>query len=339
MALEAGGEIRLKPRTIEGAEEREGNAVEAYLPDGQQRLTSSYQSLRHEGPVDTHDNRGRRIKRWYYIDMLAAMDPNADRVDAIVSLPKDKGETRNFGREVPRDLSSRELEYEQHIMPTERLLDNGLSWLFGYVGHWNCRDDEHPDGGGFTFYERFNQSVMSRFSEYNLPVISLDKGTTKEAVCTVFEKVNTGGVTLSMFELVTASFTAQDENLSLTEDWDSRRSRLHSAFGVLQGIGGDQFLHVIALLTTSSSSSSRASRCSRCSSKPFLTPTSLTPGSSPAGTAATWATRGWSMPARPLTPATRAILTNRETARAASPSGPPIAILCAIASLRLCVEN
>ena len=95
--------------------------------------------------------------------MLAAMDPNGDREDAIVSVPEDKKETRNFGREVIRDLSSRELEYEQHMMPTERLLDNSLSWLFGYVGHWNGRDDEHPDGGGFSFYERFNQYVMSQF--------------------------------------------------------------------------------------------------------------------------------------------------------------------------------
>ena len=136
------------------------------------------------------------------------------------------------------------------MMPTERLLDNSLSWLFGYVGHWNGRDDEHPDGGGFSFYERFNQYVMSQFSEYSLPVISLDKETPKEAVCTVFEKVNTGGVTLSMFELVTASFAAQDENLSLREDWGARRNRLHGAFGVLQGIGGDQFLQAVALLTT-----------------------------------------------------------------------------------------
>ena len=90
---------------------------------------------------------------------------------------------------------------------------------------------------------------MSQCSEYSLPVISLDKETPKEAVCTVFEKVNTGGVTLSMFELVTASFAAQDENLSL-KDWDSRRNHLHGAFGVLQGIGGDQFLQAVALLTT-----------------------------------------------------------------------------------------
>ena len=250
MMLEAGGEIRLKSRMIEGAQEESTDPVQAYLLDGQQRLTSLYQSLWHQGPVDTHDNRGRRIQRWYYVDMLTAMDPDADREEAIVSVPVDKKETRNFGREIVRDLSSQELEYEQHMMPTERLLDSSLSWLFGYVGHWQGRDDEHPEGGGFAFYERFNQSVMSAFTNYSLPVISLDKGTTKEAVCTVFEKVNTGGVTLSMFELVTASFAAQDEEFSLREDWDERRNRLHSGHGALQGIEGDQFLQAVALLTT-----------------------------------------------------------------------------------------
>ena len=250
MTLEAGGEIRLKSRMIEGAEDKAGNWPDAFLLDGQQRLTSLYQSLRHADAVDTHDNRGRRIRRWYYINMLAAMDPTVDREDAIVSVPEDRKETRNFGREVVLDLSSRELEYENHMMPTERLLDNSLSWLFGYIGHWQGRDDEHPEGGGFGFFERFNQSVMSAFADYSLPVISLDKETPKEAVCTVFEKVNTGGVTLSMFELVTASFAAQDEEFSLREDWDARRKRLHSAHGSLQGIGGDQFLQVVALLAT-----------------------------------------------------------------------------------------
>ena len=250
MTLEAGGEIRLKSRMIEGAEEKAGKRPDAFLLDGQQRLTSMYQSLWHGDAVDTHDNRGRRIRRWYYIDMLASMDPTVDREDAIVSVPENKKETRNFGREVVRDLSSQELEYEQHMMPTERLLDESLSWLFGYIHHWQGRDDEHPLGGGFAFYERFNKTVMSEFAAYDLPVISLDKETPKEAVCTVFEKVNTGGVTLSMFELVTASFAAQDERFSLREDWSSRRNRLHGAYGALQGIEGDQFLQAVTLLAT-----------------------------------------------------------------------------------------
>ena len=65
----------------------------------------------------------------------------------------------------------------------------------------------------------------------------------------MFEKVNTGGVTLSMFELVTASFAAQDENLSLREDWDIRRNRLHGAFGALAALYvelGDQLAPAVA---------------------------------------------------------------------------------------------
>ena len=63
MMLEAGGNIQLRSRMIEGAQAPQQNNVEAFLLDGQQRLTSLYQSLWHEGAVDTHDARGRRIKR------------------------------------------------------------------------------------------------------------------------------------------------------------------------------------------------------------------------------------------------------------------------------------
>ena len=247
MTLQAGGEIRLKSRMIEGAEASTANAVDVFLLDGQQRLTSLYQSLLHKGPVVTHDNRGQRIKRWYYVDMMAVMDPDVDREEAIISVPEDRRETRDFGREVVKDLSSREREFEQHMMPTEQLLD-GMGWLLEYNGYWMSR--EHPAGNVGTFLPAYQQSVLSAFADYLLPVISLDKDTPKEAVCTVFEKVNTGGVTLSMFELVTASFAAQDENFSLRDDWDARRDRLHRTYGVLKGVSGNQFLQAVTLLST-----------------------------------------------------------------------------------------
>ena len=250
MTLQAGGEIRLRCRMIEGADEQPSNVAEEFLLDGQQRLTSLFQSLLYPGPVETKDNRGRRIKRWYYIDMLAATDPSVDREDAVISVPEDKRETRNFGRDEVRNLSSVDREYEQHMMPTEKLLDESPMWLLGYISHWQGREEEHPEGGAVKFYERFNEFVRSQFASYSLPVISLDKQTPKEAVCTVFEKVNTGGVTLSMFELVTASFAAQDEDFSLREDWDKRKNSLHGTSGALQGIKGDQFLQAIALLAT-----------------------------------------------------------------------------------------
>ncbi len=248
MTLLSGGEINFRTRTIEGVEENGTNSAEAFLLDGQQRLTSLYQALRHPGPVDTHDARGKKIKRWYYIDMQKAMDTFVDMEEAIISVPEDRKVTRDFGRELVLDLTSSELEYQHHMVPTEQLFDI-YDWLWDYVEHWRRNTNQHPKGDAHKFSKDFKDAVAEKFKEYSLPVIELAKETPKEAVCTVFEKVNTGGVVLNVFELATASFAADASNFSLRDDWDQRRQRMYS-YGVLQGVQGDQFLQTIALLKT-----------------------------------------------------------------------------------------
>ncbi|HLZ73335.1 MAG TPA: hypothetical protein VKV26_25805, partial [Dehalococcoidia bacterium] len=86
-----------------------------------------------------------------------------------------------------------------------------------------------------------------RFKQYHIPVILLGKETPKEAVCQVFEKVNTGGVSLTVFELLTATFAADDFNLR--DDWDARLKRLrrHRA---LESVENTDFLQAISLLST-----------------------------------------------------------------------------------------
>ena len=55
-------------------------------------------------------------------------------------------------------------------------------------------------------WKRFDKEVVDRFEKYQFPIIELDKATPREAVCQVFEKVNTGGEPLTVFELLTATF-------------------------------------------------------------------------------------------------------------------------------------
>lgn len=246
MTLEAGGDVKFMPRPIEGVSGI-SDVPQEFLLDGQQRLTSLYQSLLHPGPVDTVDSRNRRFKRWYYVDMLKAVDPRFDRDDVFISVPEDRRILKNFGREVDRDLSSPESEYKHHMMPTERLF-NGMNWLFKYMGYWESSNTPHPEGSVVDFCDKFQKQVIDPFIEYQLPVITLGKRTPKEAVCIVFEKVNTGGVTLNVFELVTATFAADD--FRLRDDWAARSDRLREAYGVLQGIGSGQFLQIVTLLAT-----------------------------------------------------------------------------------------
>ena len=248
MTLSAGGEIRLKARPIEGVDEGAAESPDTYLLDGQQRLTSLYQSLRYAGPVDTHDNRNKRIRRWYYIDMKVAIEPDADPERLVISVPEDKRLTRDFGREELLNLSTQEREYKEHKIPTEQIL-NPLEWIMGYLNYW--KEELSPDCDAQEISNKFTQTVVSQFTKYQLPVISLTKETPKEAVCAVFEKVNTGGVTLNVFELATASFAADAEHFSLRDDWEERKKRLYNSLGgVLQGVDGNQFLQAVALLKT-----------------------------------------------------------------------------------------
>ena len=64
--------------------------------------------------------------------------------------------------------------------------------------HKNVRDD----------FRAFKRQILENFKYYRVPVIALDRSTSKEAVCVVFEKVNTGGKPLDAFELVTAMYAA-----------------------------------------------------------------------------------------------------------------------------------
>lgn len=249
MTLSADGEVQFQKRMIEGAPPNGDSNHERYLLDGQQRLTSLYQALRYPEAVTTRDRPGgnKTIKRWYYLDMQAAVNPLTDPEDAIISMPEDHVERRDIGRKIVRDLSSPELEFQEHMMPTERIMNNA-AWGYEYAQYWNNSGEQHPHGNAFEFFMQVQNAVLNNFTRYELPVINLDKDTTKEAVCTVFEKVNTGGVTLNVFELLTATLAA--DGFSLRDDWNARRNRMCTNFGVLQGVDGTNFLQAVTLLAT-----------------------------------------------------------------------------------------
>ena len=250
MTLSSGGDIRFRTRLVEGVSENGTTSPDRFLLDGQQRLTSLYQALLHPDPVATQDARGQRRLTWFYIDMRRAVSDAADREDAVICVPQNKKVTRDFGRETVLDLSDPEFEYEELMFPTEKLFDP-LEWTLNYTKYWGSRASLHPEGDPTEFFTKFNNGVIKPFSDYLLPVIHLEKETPKEAVCTVFEKVNTGGVPLNVFELATASFAAESEEFSLRDDWRDRRQRLYPSYGgVLQGIEGEHFLQAVALLKT-----------------------------------------------------------------------------------------
>lgn len=243
MFLEYGNEsIRFKYRTIEGAPENENTPDELIL-DGQQRLTSIYNALYGEKPVKTKTDKGQEITRYYYIDMVAALDNFVDRVDAITSVPETRVVTSDFGRKVELDLSSPQKEYEQKMFPLNSILNPGkyAKWQNDFLQYHNY------DGEATKLFMDFLTNIIVPLGQYTLPVITLDKNTPKEAVCQVFENVNTGGVSLTVFELVTAIFAMS--NFELRNDWEKRKKNYFNG-EILHIVSATDLLTACTLLST-----------------------------------------------------------------------------------------
>lgn len=241
MFLRAGGETRFRQRSVEGVH-TVSNDAESLILDGQQRMTSLFQSIALNSPVQTHDERGRKITGWFYLDIEAAVNSEVDREIAVKFLPEDRID-RNPRRRTTLDCSTPEKEYEAKLFPLNQIMDSS-DWAEGFREYY---DYAKPIRG---LWKNFSTDVVKRFERYQLPLIELGKETPREAVCQVFEKVNTGGEALTVFELLTATFAADE--FELRPDWEERRNAWmkDSRYRVLEHVKDTDFLQIVTLLAT-----------------------------------------------------------------------------------------
>lgn len=241
MMLRTGGEVRFLQRPVEGAEQTAVKPADRLILDGQQRLTSLFQALLLGHAIETIDSRKRPTIGWFYMDMAAALDPLGDREEAIRFLPEDKI-VRNFRNEAIEDYSTQDKEFAASLFPLHHVFDPE-DWQMGYQEHWDYDKDR------IKTWNAFYRDVVKRFDQYQVPVIELGAATPKQAVCQVFEKVNTGGVTLTVFELLTATFAADE--FQLRKDWDERRHEWRGdEYRVLHDVTNTDFLQIVSLLAT-----------------------------------------------------------------------------------------
>lgn len=241
MFLEAGG-VPFKPRLFTGVSLQPAPAPKILVLDGQQRLTSLYLALRSGQPVPTHTEKGTDIRRLYFLDMARCLDESADREEAVLSVPETLQITSDFGRKIDLDISTPELQYRQRLFPVALLFDiqGFMDWESGFSAHYQFAAE------AMQFMQRFRNDIWLRFQQCKVPAIELTQDTPREAVCQVFEKVNTGGVTLTVFELMTATFAADEFNLR--DDWEARQERLTTKHDVLTAVDGTSFLTAVTLL-------------------------------------------------------------------------------------------
>ena len=170
--------------------------------DGQQRLTSLYQSLYGRG------------KHRFFLDMVKAALSDDWAEDEVISYKK---ATSKVLKEVD-DVKT--LASERRI-PLQVLFghDGGfMNWAVMAMGH--LPSDEQTDFLQFAT-SIYNEKLM-RFQNYQFPVVTLSAETTPAALCTIFETLNNTGVKLTVFELLTARFARY--KINLREKWDQAKN-------------------------------------------------------------------------------------------------------------------
>jgi len=244
MLLKTGNDqVRFKPKPLEGTSVPAGADPGLLLLDGQQRLTSLTQALSGGGLVSTKDDRGKLLDRRYYVDIAMALE-GEDRMDeAVHSIPGDGVVRSNFNRRIDLDLSTEDKEREQGFFPVRLLFSNDtVTWLFAMA-------DKDQAGA-------FHTMVIKPVTTYTIPAIELNTSTTKSAVATVFEKVNTGGLPLNVFELLTATFAGDKKHFDehgtdfrLNDDW-VKTQKIIAGQKTLAGLENTDFLQAVTLLAT-----------------------------------------------------------------------------------------
>lgn len=147
---------------------------------------------------------------------------------------------RRIGRDIVLDLSTEENEFK-HMMYPVWLVDEYDDWFMKYQEYYDY------DREKIKFWNAFKNRIINSFNNYMLPVILMKKENPKEAVCQVFEKVNTGGVSLTVFELLTATF-ASDE-FDLKEDWAEIQKKF-KPYKVLGKTSNIDIIQAITLFST-----------------------------------------------------------------------------------------
>ncbi|HJC59999.1 MAG TPA: DUF262 domain-containing protein [Candidatus Dietzia intestinigallinarum] len=252
----ANADVNFKPKAFTGtpATAAETTPKELVL-DGQQRLTSLYQAMHGDGVVEIIDpaDESKISRARFFIDMSLVGDPDDIPDDAVFYTPHDGIIRTNFNRDIVKDLSTPDKQTEHGAFPVNYLLnDDGANWLFDY-----------PDR---AVSKEFLSRIATPAKAYKIPAISLDENTTKGAVTTVFEKVNTGGMPLDVFELLTATYAGdkayQEQtgtDFKLRGDWELTQAVI-DAHPVLKGLDKAKFLQAVTLLATHEGAGSTSAR-------------------------------------------------------------------------------
>jgi len=177
--------------------------------DGQQRITSLYYAvMAPDTPLP--DNRTMR----FFVDLRALLDPKASSADIVFSEPTDTARRRGY--------LEKETQFEKKMFPLSEFQNRNYTlWINdfrNYLKDVEGMSTEESD----NYYRQILNILDHVWFQYKIPVVQLPRSLSLDSVAEVFEKINSKGTRLGVFDLLNARFTKYDVNLRTL--WESAKS-------------------------------------------------------------------------------------------------------------------
>lgn len=243
-------------RSFQGSGDKLKDNPNLMVLDGQQRLTSLYQALFIREGVEF-----RKKKYHFYLDIPHLMsdpdgsievgDPFFEDALFFVLQEKEEQKFRYEGLKKRYNLTKHEDEMTHGALPLWSIFDPD-----GYLSDWKTNfliNQSHEDMKQYVqlqkTWDNLVQPWIDRIRNYPFPVVELRPDMPLSAICHIFEKVNSQGLPLDVFDLCTAILWSQ--GFFLNDKWAKQINEFKDQnLFQMQPLNGTAFMQSIALLAS-----------------------------------------------------------------------------------------
>lgn len=195
----------LSCKPIHGA--KDGTKFDHIVLDGQQRLSALFYAL--FSPAITFPKRKSRY--FYVINLDAFLDANYDEAfEYLISSKK-----------IDKLLEDEKLQFQEKIFPMNlfgKSMTKWLKWLENYEKYWSKNGDKKIEEDR----EKLERIFESTLNDYYISYIELDRDIEVEKVCDIFQRINSTGLDLNIFDLMNALLRPKEVRLKSL--WDKKES-------------------------------------------------------------------------------------------------------------------
>ena len=207
--------------------------------DGQQRITAIYYAV--ESPDAPLPNTETAYK--FFLDINAVLDPTRDPSEIIFS--------RSVKKADESGLHDAKVQYQKKIVPLTQLKDGNYGkWLFSFY-RYLISEEGYSDDEAEKYHMRLQKIFDDVWTRYQIPVVILPERLPLDNVAAVFERINSKGTPLGIFDLLNARFIIYD--IVLKDLWEGAKRRHDSIRKWYDEFNDKLPLYIIQALTLSRS--------------------------------------------------------------------------------------